>query len=66
MPEQEPNPFEIPKPQPQWGGMPQLMPQQGGLNPGPEGSYFELSPEAMRMMWAPQALKVQPQAPPQV
>jgi hypothetical protein len=62
MPEQEPNPFEL-QPQPALGGMPQLVPQQQGMQPGPEGSYFTLSPEAMQMMWAPQP-QVQQQAPP--
>ena len=65
----EPNPFELQpqQPPPQWGGMPQITPQTGeagqfgGLPPGPEGSYFTLSPEAMQMMWAPQTL--QPQVP---
>ncbi len=68
------NPFEL---QP-WGGMPQITPQQGaqqgelpqsgfgGLPPGVEGSYFQLSPEAMQMMWAPQTQLPLPQPQPQI
>ena len=50
------NPFELqqPQPPPQWGGMPQLVPQEGQPQ-GAGGSFFQLSPEAMQMMWAPQA-----------
>jgi hypothetical protein len=63
---QEPNPFELtpqPQPPPQWGGMPQITPQQEGGMEG--GSYFELSPEAMQMMWAPQQIQAPPLPPPQ-
>jgi hypothetical protein len=77
----EPNPFELQPqpPPPQWGGMPQITPQTGevpppgqfgGLPPDAGGSYFQLSPEAMQMMWAPQtqpqSLAPQPQLPPQI
>jgi hypothetical protein len=61
----EQNPFELQpqqQPPPQWGGMPQIVPQGGAA--GPEGgSSFQLSPEAMQMMWAPpqQGLMPQPQ-----
>ena len=56
------NPFELQQPQqlpPQWGGMPQITPQGGEEGSG--GSSFQLSPEAMQMLWAPQG---QIQAPP--
>jgi hypothetical protein len=57
MANEEPNPFEVqPQPQslpPQWGGMPQITPQEG-QEPYAGGSFFQLSPEAMQMMWAPQ------------
>ena len=61
---QEQNPFELqqPKPPHQWGGMPQITPQEG-QEAYAGGSHFELSPEAMQMMWAPQPQQ-QPQAPP--
>ena len=60
------NPFELPQqpqPQQQWGGMPQITPQEG-QNPYAGGSHFELSPEAMQMMWAPQPPQPQVQLPP--
>lgn len=55
MAEEQVNPFEVqqPKAQPSWGGMPQLTPQGSGQQLG-EGSSFQLSPEAMQMLWAPQ------------
>jgi hypothetical protein len=67
MPEQQ-NPFELQQPQqpppPQWGGMPTITPQEG-QEPYAGGSYFQLSPEAMQMMWAPpQGAQLMPQAPP--
>jgi hypothetical protein len=64
MPEQ--NPFELQpqQPPPQWGGMPTITPQAGEAGLGPEGSYFQLSPEAMQMMWAPQQQPQQIQLPP--
>lgn len=52
---QEPtNPFELQpqQPPPSWGGMPQITPQEG-QEPYVGGSHFQLSPEAMQMMWAP-------------
>ena len=72
MAEEQINPFEVQQPpkQPQaqfaWGGMPTITPQEGQpANAG--GSSFQLSPEVMQMMWAPQAQPVgltpQPQVP---
>jgi hypothetical protein len=68
MAEEQVNPFETqPSPKQQqfaWGGMPTITPQ-GGAPEG--GSFFQLSPEAMQMMWAPQPqaqpLMPQPQVP---
>lgn len=60
----EVNPFEFGAQPPlrPWMPQPQIMPQGEGA-PGEGGSHFELSPEAMQMMWAPQ---LQPQPQPQV
>ena len=68
MAEEQVNPFAQqptqPKPPPQaaWGRMPTITPQEGqGAYAG--GSSFQLSPEAMQMMWAPQQQPVVPQQP---
>ena len=64
MAEEQVNPFELQQPPPQWGGMPTITPQEG-QEPYAGGSNFALSPEAMQMMWAPQAVpQQQPQVPP--
>jgi hypothetical protein len=58
MAEEQVNPFEQQPPkQFAWGGMPTITPQEGqDANVG--GSSFQLSPEAMQMMWAPQTQPV--------
>jgi hypothetical protein len=58
MAEEQVNPFEQQPTQPKqqqfaWGGMPTITLQEGQpANAG--GSSFQLSPEAMQMLWAPQ------------
>jgi hypothetical protein len=69
MAEEQVNPFEQQPAQPPkqfaWGGMPTITPQEGQqANEG--GSFFQLSPEAMGMMWAPQQPGLMPQQQPQV
>ena len=65
MAEEQVNPFEMQPPkQFAWGGMPTITPQEGQATAG--GSNFQLSPEAVQMMWAPQQTSLVPQQQPQV
>lgn len=71
MAEEQVNPFEVQPPaRPGWGGMPTITPQEG-QEPYAGGSHFELTPEAMQMMWAPPGQtglvpQQQPLPPPQI
>ena len=54
MAEEQVDPFGVAQPKPQQTAFEGMPSRFGGLPESEGGSYFQLSPEAMQMMWAPQ------------